>query len=156
LSGSRLFLVGNCKRIAVSGGAGTLNPRGDGFETDFMAGALASVLVNPCPRPNSVANPTFRAFAGTGVVWVDGRRVANVPIGLGAGYMLPLPIARVEFWATPRAEYREAIAPLGDSSWDFAVSGGIDVGIGGRAGLRAALDCCERGIGGGYGVSLWF
>lgn len=151
---SHLFLTGNCKRIALSGGAGIFDPRGDA-DAAFNAGGLASVLLNPCPFPTSVANPTFRLFTGAGMVRTGGRTVANVPVGIGAGYLLEVPIGRIELWTTPRAHYRERIARPGDG-WDFAMSAGIDIGVGAVAGLRVGLDCCEGGVGGGYGLSLWF
>lgn len=152
---SHLFLTGNCKRIAVSGGAGIFDPRGDA-DPAFNAGGSASVLLNPCPFPTSVPNPTFRLFAGAGMVRTGGRSVANVPVGIAAGYLLEVPIGRIELWTTPRAHYRERIAGARSDGWDFAVSAGLDIGVGAVAGLRAGLDCCEGGVGGGYGLSLWF
>ncbi|HYH80096.1 MAG TPA: hypothetical protein VEX86_09865 [Longimicrobium sp.] len=156
VTASRLYQTGNCKRVAVSGGVGTLNPRGGDFETHLMAGALASVLVNPCPRPTSISNPTFRVFAGAGAVHGENGTVADLPIGVGAGYMVPLAIGRIEVWATPRAHYRGSLPPLGHRGWDFAVSGGLNIGVASLGGVRAALDCCEGGVGVGYGFSLWF
>ena len=154
LGATHLFLTGNCKRVALSGGAGTFNPPGEPG-AGFNAGVLGSVLLNPCPFPTSIANPTLRAFAGAGLVRVDGSTAVNVPVGVGAGYLLEFPIARIELWATPRVHFRERIAAEG-STWDFAVSGGLDIGAGGIGGVRVALDCCEGGLGAGYGLSLWF
>jgi hypothetical protein len=154
-SASHLFRVGNCRRLAVSGGAGVLNPEGGGTDANPMAGALGSVLLNPCPSPLSVSTLTFRAFAGAGAVRIDDRTVADAPIGLAAGYMLPIAVIRVELWATPRVHYRQPLARSGDSRWDFALSSGLNLGVKGIGG-RVALDCCEDGVGMGYGLSAWF
>jgi hypothetical protein len=102
-----------------------------------------------------VSNPTIRLFTGGGLLRVGGSSVFDVPVGIGAGYMLPVPIARLELWTTPRLHYRESLAG-GGSRWDFAASLGLNVGVGAVAGLRVAADCCRGGIGGAYGLSLWF
>jgi hypothetical protein len=70
--------------------------------------------------------------------------------------MLEIPIGRLEPWVTPRVHYRESLTVPGESSWHVAFSVGITLGVGAVAGLRAAADCCEGGLGGGYGLSLWF
>lgn len=154
--GSYLFYVGNCRRVALTASAGIWNPPGGDFEAQFNGGAAASVLVNPCPSPLTVSNTTVRVIAGAGIVRSDGRNVVNVPLGIGVGYMLPVPIFRVEPWVTPRIHYRESLLAAGDSEWDFAFSIGTNIGLGATAGLRVALDCCEGGVGGSYGLSLWF
>ncbi len=154
--GSHLFYAGNCKRIALSAAAGIWNPPGGDFETGFNGGGTASFLLNSCPRPTSVANPTVRFIAGAGIVRTGDRNVANVPLGVGIGYMFPIGIARIEPWATPRIHYRESLTIPGESEWNVAFSLGANVGVGAIAGLRVAADCCEGGIGGGYGFSLWF
>jgi hypothetical protein len=155
-SAGRLFYVGNCARLAATVMAGMWNPPGGGFDAELNAGAKVSYLLNPCPSAFSTPNPTFRLFAGGGLTRVGGRSVFNVPLGIGLGYMLTVPIGRIEPWVTPRLHYRESLMTPGESSWDVAVSGGINIGAGAIAGLRLSADCCEGGVGGGYGFSLWF
>jgi hypothetical protein len=160
VTATHLFRAGNCRRYALSAGAGALNPAGGATDAFPMAGALGSVLLNPCPRPTSVSPLTVRAFAGAGAVRVHGRTAADVPLGVGAGYVLPFAAVRIEPWITPRAEYRQALSPVAPDRWDFAVSAGVDLGSGallGRGwGARIAVDCCRGGASLGYGISRWF
>jgi hypothetical protein len=154
-SASHLFYVGNCARLGVSGGLGMWNAPGGDFEEHLNAGSAVSFLLNPCPRATTVHMIPLRLMGGIGVAVVDGQEIFNIPLGVGIGFRHPgLPVGRLEPWVTPRVHYREY--PEGDSEWDFAFSAGVTIGLGGVVGARLALDCCEGGVGGGYGFSKWF
>jgi hypothetical protein len=147
--------IGNCERLAFSISSGYFDSRIDTAGGGLSIAGLGSVLLNTCRRPTSVANPAIRLFAGFGSVHVGNRQLTDVPLGVSAGYMLPIAVARVEFWVSPRAQYYEALKMGASSDWRLAISSGVNVGVAGAAGIRFALDCCEA-IGFGYGLSLWF
>jgi hypothetical protein len=147
--------IGNCERLALSISSGYFDSRVDTAGGGLSIAGLSSVLLNPCRRSTSVANPSIRLFAGLGSVFINDRQLTNASLGLSAGYMLPIAVARVEVWVSPRAQSYESIRLSGKSDWRFALSTGVNVGVAGAAGVRFGLDCCEA-IGVGYGLSLWF
>jgi hypothetical protein len=147
--------IGNCERLAFSISSGYFDSRIDTADGGLSIAGLGSLLLNPCRRSTSVANPSIRLFAGLGSVHISDRQVTDVPLGLSAGYMLPIAVARVEVWMSPRAQYYDSIRLDGRSDWRFALSTGVNVGVAGAAGVWFALDCCED-LGVGYGLSLWF
>jgi len=151
-----LAYIGNCARLGGSAAAGFWNPPEGDFDAEFTAGIGVSYLVNSCPRPTSVPNPEIRLMGGSGMISVDGRTVWNVQLGVGVGYLAEIPIGRIQPWATPRVEYRESLTTPGESAWDFAFSAGVTIGVGATAGVRVGANCCESGLGMGYGLSLWF
>jgi hypothetical protein len=155
-SASYLVWIGNCKRVAVSAGAGILNPGGGDFEAHFNGGGGVSVLLNPCPDVFSIPNPAVWLVGGVGLVDMDGETAVNVPLGIGVAYKVEISTVQIEPWIVPRLHYREPLTTTDDADWDFAVSTGVTLGLGGEFGLRVAVDCCEDGIGIGYRVSRWF
>lgn len=154
-SASHPLRIGNCERLAFSIASGYFDSSIDAASGGLSIAGLGSVLLNPCRRSTSVANPAIRLFAGFGSVHVGNRQLADAPLGVSAGYMLPIAVARVEIWVSPRAQYYEALKMGASSDWRFALSSGVNVGVAGAADIRFALDCCEA-IGFGYGLSLWF
>jgi len=154
LSGSRLFYVGNCAKLAVSAAGGLWHPSGDQSD-GFNGGVTASYLVNPCPSSLSSPNPTVRAVLGGAWTRVDGRTVLNVPLGGEIGYMIETAVARVEPWATLRAHYLEPTGPDGRSTWRAGLSIGLNVGVASTAGGRIAVDFGSGRTGVVGVLSLW-
>jgi hypothetical protein len=154
VSGSHLFLVGNCKKLGVSAAGGLWHPAGEGAE-GFNGGATVSYLLNPCPEFTSVPNPTVRLFGGGGLTRAPGRTVWNVPIGAQIGYMLEIPVGRVEPWAALRAHWLES--PATDrSTWRVGFSLGFDFGVASLVGIRGAADFGTGRTGFAGGVSYWW
>jgi hypothetical protein len=151
--GSMQFAPGNCNRFSVSGATGLWNPEGPA-EARLTAGVGAQVLMNPCPDPLSVSSITFRIVTGAGVVHGEESNLWSVPVGIGAGWKLPIPIAHLEPWIVPHALWRQRAAK--DNVWTGGLSAGFNLGIGEIFGLRAGAQCCVGGVAGGYGLSFWF
>lgn len=152
---SRLFPIGNCTKLAVSAAGGAWHPpdnRSDGLNL----GATGSYLLNPCPRPLSSPNPTYRLVAGGGLTRADGRSVLNVPLGAQVGYMLEWAVARVEPWATLRAHYLESPVTEDQATWRLGLSVGLNIGVASTLGARAAADFGTGRVGFGGGLSLWW
>ena len=164
--GSWQIWAGNCRRFSISAAGGVLNPGGPAG-TRFTGAAGAQILLNPCPSPLSVSPVTFRFVTGAGLVRGDGVSVWSVPIGIGLGWKVPIPVAQIEPWVVPHVLYREPLrlASSGSGegsgerrggSWTGALSAGFTFGLGEVGGLRVAGTCCRGGVGLGYGLSLWF
>lgn len=135
-------------RFLVGAGLGIWDPRVGNTHSKFSFGGTAAVRVWPAPSPLSI-----RLQSGFGIHWTEGDEVKSIPIGAGIGFVLPIPVAKLEFWATPRAQYRSA---GGNSDWNFCSSFGINIGVAGQGGFRIALDLCDGEVGFGYGFALWF
>ncbi|MGH7503950.1 MAG: hypothetical protein ACREL7_19645 [Longimicrobiales bacterium] len=152
--GSIHFAPGNCNRFSVAGAAGFWNPPGPA-DARLTTGFGAQLLLNPCPDPLTVSAITFRFVTGAGLVRHEDEVAWSAPIGIAAGWKLPIPIIHLEPWIVPHALYRERIA-TGRGVWVGALSAGVNLGIGELFGLRAGVQCCAGGVAGGYGLSLWF
>jgi hypothetical protein len=156
LGATRLFLVGNCKRLAVSAAGGLWHPPGDGADDGFNGGATVSYLVNACPEFTSQPNPTMRLVGGGGLTRAAGRTVWNAPVGAEIGYMLEVGVFKVEPWATLRAHWLESPVTDGRSTWRAGLSLGLNVGMGAKFGLRGAADFGTGRTGFGGGLSYWW
>jgi hypothetical protein len=151
--GSKQFAPGNCNRFSVSGATGLWNPEGPA-EAQLTAGLGAQLLLNPCPEPTSVASITFRFVTGANIIHGDESNSWSVPVGIGAGWKLPIAVAHLEPWIVPHAIWRQRT--INDAVWTGGLSVGFNVGIGELFGLRAGAQCCVGGMAGGYGLSFWF
>lgn len=151
--GSLQFAPGNCNRFSISGSTGLWNPEGP-EEARLTAGFGGQLLLNPCDDPLSVSAITFRLVTGGGIIRYEGSNAWSVPIGVGAGWKLPIPIAHLEPWIVPHALWRERQA--GGGVWTGALSLGFNLGVGELFGLRAGAQCCAGGVAGAYGLSFWF
>ena len=152
---SHLIGIGNCDRLALSGAGGTWNPPGD-RSGGFNGGVTVSYLLNACPGPLSVPNPTYRLVGGGGLTRAEGRMIFNAPLGLQAGYMLEWAVARVEPWITARAHYLESPRTEGRSTWRIGVSTGLNLGVASVVGVRVAADFGTGRFGIGGGLSYWW
>lgn len=149
---SKLYYRGNCRRFSTSASIGFSELAGTSSRALNMGG-LTTVLLNPCPRPTSAPNPTLRLFTGTGLLLSADADAVSVPVGLSIGHMLPLPVARIEFWIAPRAQFDRDMHD--DSRVRGLISAGARFGMGAVAGATITVDCCDD-VAAGYGAYLWF
>jgi hypothetical protein len=158
-AGSYHIRIGFSRRIALSAAAGVWDPRNG--DPRFIGAAGLQVLLNRCPRVGCVSDLTFRVVTGVGVVNDAGRATWSAPIGIGAGWKLPLAVVHLEPWIVPHLIWLQksqagGALPLDGDSWKAAVSAGVTLGVGGVAGFRVAAECCVGGLGMGYSLSYWF
>jgi hypothetical protein len=162
-TGSHHIGVGVRRRFAFSAAAGIWDPPDKNAR---FTGALgAQVRLDGLGRPvGRVSRLTIRAVTGIGMVSDGGRARWSVPIGIGAGYRIPAPVAHLEGWIVPHviwlqrsaAGQGDAALPVGGDAWKAAVSAGVTVGAGKIAGLRIGTECCIGGLAAAYNLSAWF
>jgi hypothetical protein len=152
---TRLFLVGNCKKLAVSAAGGLWHPPGDGSD-GFNGGATVSYLINPCPEFTSQPNPTVRIVGGGGLTRAGGRTVWNAPLGAEIGYMLEVGLVRLEPWASLRAHWLQSPITEDRSTWRGGLSLGFNFGVASVLGIRGAADFGTGRTGFGGGLSYWW
>lgn len=162
-TGSHHIGVGVRRRVAFSAAAGFWKP--SDTHARFTGALGAQVRLDGLGRPvGRVSRLTIRAATGIGVVSDGGRARWSIPIGIGAGYRIPAPIAHLEGWIVPHVIWlqrssgnqADAVLPAGGDVWKAAVSAGITVGGGKIAGLRIGTECCIGGLAAAYSVSAWF
>jgi hypothetical protein len=78
--------------------------------------------------------------AGVGYADLDGAKTTHVPVGLGVGLTIPLPIFGLKPWIAPRWDYTTISGTVDDSNTAFGYSAGLDVNFIFGLGLRTAYD----------------
>lgn len=80
--------------------------------------------------------------AGVGSADFDGGRTTHVPVGVGVGLTIPLPVFGLKPWFAPRWDYTSVSTTGGGSSDEsaFGYSAGLDIAFVFGLGLRTAYD----------------
>jgi len=78
--------------------------------------------------------------AGVGVGDLQGASVTHVPVGVGIGLTIPLPIFGLKPWFAPRWDYTSVSGSGSSSTSAFGYSAGIDIAFIFGLGLRTAYD----------------
>lgn len=113
-------------RFQVSGGAGIVQPDGDGGS--HAAAGLRVAVPIPTPwtgRPESRLGLT--AFAGGGLArWEGDAGEVRIPVGVGIGYRMPLGDTRaLSVFATPFYSWSRATGEAADALDEDARSGSL-------------------------------
>jgi len=153
---SRAVRTGHCPGLVVAAEGGRWNPAGSDIPAATTFGVQASWLLNRCPTPLSSPDPTVRVQAGLGWVSLDGESRSDLSLGLGLGWSPLVAGVRLQPWAMSYVRRQTLSTNQTSTNWRLAGSAGFVVGLAGTAGLTATAACCEGGLGGRYGLSLWF
>lgn len=86
---------------------------------------------------------------GVGYTDIDGTKYTHVPVGVGVGLTIPLPVLGLKPWIAPRWDYLETDpdAGSGDSESAFGYSAGLDMNFVFGLGARLAYDSVDRDSG---------
>ncbi len=78
--------------------------------------------------------------AGVGYADLDGLETTHVPVGLGVGLTIPLPIFGLKPWFAPRWDYTSYSGVASGDESAFGYSAGLDIAFVFGLGLRTAYD----------------
>lgn len=78
---------------------------------------------------------------GVGYADFDGAKVTHVPIGVGLGLTIPLPVFGLKPWFAPRWDYTSVSGGADNSA--FGYSAGLDIAFIFGLGLRTAYDAVD-------------
>jgi hypothetical protein len=81
--------------------------------------------------------------AGVGYGEVNGDKITHVPVGVGLGLTIPLPIFGLKPWFAPRWDYTMHSGSVSDDTSEFGYSAGIDISFIFGLGLRTAYDAVK-------------
>lgn len=164
-----VFNNGVPRGILIAGDVGFPNSVSGGGETYAASGALGLGLLGftatlgtttPTGRKSAgvyggtanlrlIGGPLVPLFVnlqgGVGYADLDGAKTTHVPIGVGIGLTIPLPIFGLKPWIAPRYDYTSVSGSGGNSTSAFAWSAGLDVAFIFGLGLRAAYDQTNTG-----------
>lgn len=169
-----VFNNGVPRGIQVAGDVGFPSTAAGGGETYAASGALGlgllgftATLGSTTPDGGSAAavyggtanlriigGPLVPFFVnlqgGVGYADLDGAGTTHVPLGVGLGLTIPLPIFGLKPWFAPRWDYTSVSLPGGTSTdaSAFAYSAGVDVAFIIGLGLRVAYDWVDHDVGG--------
>ena len=80
---------------------------------------------------------------GVGYADFDGAQVTHVPIGVGLGLTIPLPIFGLKPWFAPRWDYTSVSGTGSGDHSAFGYSAGLDIAFIFGLGLRTAYDAVD-------------
>ena len=83
--------------------------------------------------------------AGVGYGDLDGAKTTHVPVGVGIGLTIPLPIFGLKPWFAPRWDYNSVSGTVSGSNSAFGYSAGLDIAFIFGLGLRTAYDWADYG-----------
>ena len=150
--------------ILVAGDVGFPNDAAGGGETYALTGGLGlgmlgftATLGSTTPDVGSsaavyggtgnlrvIGGPLVPFFvnlqAGVGYADLDGAKTTHVPVGVGIGLTIPLPIFGLKPWFAPRWDYASYSGSRSGDTSVFAYSAGIDIAFIIGLGLRVAYD----------------
>ena len=91
---------------------------------------------------------------GVGFADIAGTKYAHVPVGVGVGLTIPLPVLGLKPWIAPRWDYldRDPGAGSAESESAFGYSAGLDMNFVFGLGARVAYDSVDRD---GGDASTW-
>ncbi len=78
--------------------------------------------------------------AGVGYADLDGLKTTHVPVGVGVGLTIPLPIFGLKPWFAPRWDYASYSGIASGDESAFGYSAGLDIAFVFGLGLRTAYD----------------
>lgn len=175
-----VFNNGVPRGIQVAGDVGFPNAAAGEGETYALTGALglgtlgftatvgstspeggdATGVVGGTANLRIIGGPLVPFFVnlqgGVGYADFDGAGTTHVPLGVGLGLTIPLPVFGLKPWFAPRWDYT-SVSLAGGGSTDesaFAYSAGIDVAFIIGLGLRVAYDWVDTDVG-GESPSVW-
>lgn len=147
--------AGGGETYAVTGGIGlgtlgftatlgTTTP--DGGSSTGVYGGTANLRVIGGPLVPFFVN----LQGGVGYADLDGVATTHVPLGVGLGLTIPLPVFGLKPWFAPRWDYTSVSVDGGGSSDEsaFGYSAGVDVAFIIGLGLRVAYDWVDHDVGG--------
>ena len=166
-----VFNNGVRRGILVAGDVGFPNSASGGGETYAATGALGLGLLGftatiGTTTPDGgksagvyggtanlrlIGGPLVPLFinlqGGVGYADLEGAKTTHVPVGVGIGLTIPLPIFGLRPWIAPRYDYTSMSGTGGGSTSEsaFAWSAGLDIGFVFGLGLRAAYDQTNTG-----------
>ncbi|HMU62404.1 MAG TPA: hypothetical protein PKA66_11525 [Gemmatimonadales bacterium] len=85
--------------------------------------------------------------AGVGYGDLDGFKTTHVPVGVGIGLTIPLPIFGLKPWFAPRWDYTSVSGLASTDNSRFGYSAGLDISFIFGLGLRTAYDWIDTGTG---------
>jgi len=122
---------------------GSTSPAGGGAVAEFGGTANLRIIGGPLV-------PFFvNVQGGVGYADFQGAKTTHVPVGVGVGLTIPLPIFGLKPWFAPRWDYTSVSSSgIGSSSTSaFAYSAGIDISFVFGLGLRTAYDWVDLSSG---------
>jgi opacity protein-like surface antigen len=166
-----VFNSGVPRGILVAADVGFPNDAAGGGETYALTGALGlgslgftGTLGSTTPTGGSAAGvyggtanlriiggPLVPFFVnlqgGVGYADLNGAKTTHVPVGVGVGLTIPLPVFGLKPWFAPRWDYTSISVTGGgsNSTSAFAYSAGLDIAFIFGLGLRTAYDWTDTG-----------
>ncbi len=139
-SGKTLYFGGRAvlgvSRIVISAGAGSISfddVLAPGAESEIAFGGNVSVNIFDLPA----APVAIGVFAGVGTLSEAGTTLTTIPAGAVISISPPTPGASIEVWAAPGIRHFRV---SGFSNTEFAVSGGLNLGLPMGLGFHVAAD----------------
>lgn len=154
--------AGKGHTYALTGSAG-LGPLGfsaivasnkpDGGTSDTWVGATANIKLFGGPLIPITVNAQVGLGYASNIQGGGGKQL-NVPVGLGIVANIPSPALSIKPWIAPRLQYvRFEQGGITKTQSKFGFSAGVNLGLAGGLGFRAAYDTFQLD-GGGTTVSL--
>lgn len=135
--GGQTYAVTGAIGLGMLGFTGTLaSTSPDGGSASAEYGGTANLRV--------IGGPLIPFFVnlqgGVGYADIDGAKTTHVPIGVGVGLTIPLPIFGLKPWFAPRWDYTSVSGVVSESNSAFGYSAGLDINFIFGLGLRTAYD----------------
>jgi len=125
--------------LGFTGTLGTTSPDGGSSSAEYGGTANLRLIGGPLI-------PFFvNLQGGVGYADIDGAKTTHVPIGVGLGLTIPLPIFGLKPWFAPRWDYVSVSGVASGSNSAFGYSAGIDINFIFGLGLRTAYDWIDGG-----------
>jgi len=126
--------------LGFTGTLGGYAPDGDGG-TDGVYGGTANLRLIGGPLVPFFVN----LQAGVGYGDLGGYKTTHVPVGVGIGLTIPLPIFGLKPWFAPRWDYTSVSGLESTDNSGFGYSAGLDISFIFGLGLRTAYDWIDTG-----------
>ncbi len=128
-----LGFTGTIGSYAASGSSGNNAVYGGTGNLRLIGGPLIPFFVN--------------LQAGVGYGDLAGYKTTHVPVGVGLGLTIPLPIFGLKPWFAPRWDYTSVSGLASTDNSRFGYSAGLDISFIFGLGLRTAYDWIDTGTG---------
>lgn len=128
--------------LGFTGTIGSFSPGSSG-SSDAVYGGTANLRI--------IGGPLIPFFvnlqAGVGYGDLAGYKTTHVPVGVGVGLTIPLPIFGLKPWFAPRWDYTTVSGLGSGDNSRFGYSAGLDISFIFGLGLRTAYDWIDTGTG---------